>query len=374
MDPNMTQLILDHPLYPLLQMVFQKCELATSSPRDSQTETICSSESFSEDIRNFINEARLRNIPLTTQMPEVDKFMLKSIEVLRIHLLELEKVHQLCDNFCTRYINCLKGKLPIDQILDDGSSRDTNSASRNGNGQDGPSTSNNHHNGSGGGAGGGPNNNGSTSSHNGQNGAGPNGEPTTNGHHHHQAHQHHQHSNHQSAGGNELANGYQSDSASAAAAAAAAYHHNPYGYQVGYGASGGADHRAAMNPYAAHHAAYAVSQAALHAGSASNPHYEQLHHSSSNTSSSLKQEQPATPNSNNHLHHHHHQQRELTASSSSSSASSVKLERNSAGSNAGNQFANETQSSATSANHEGARSPAGSTGKFSGDTFSASVH
>ncbi|KTF77641.1 hypothetical protein cypCar_00037707 [Cyprinus carpio] len=45
--------------------------------------------------------------------------MIQSIQVLRFHLLELEKVHELCDNFCHRYISCLKGKMPIDLVIDD---------------------------------------------------------------------------------------------------------------------------------------------------------------------------------------------------------------------------------------------------------------
>lgn len=37
----------------------------------------------------------------------------------------LLKVHELCDNFCHRYISCLKGKMPIDLVIDerDGSSK-----------------------------------------------------------------------------------------------------------------------------------------------------------------------------------------------------------------------------------------------------------
>ncbi|XP_039225144.1 homeobox protein Meis3 isoform X6 [Crotalus tigris] len=45
--------------------------------------------------------------------------MIQAIQVLRFHLLELEKVHDLCDNFCHRYITCLKGKMPIDLVIDD---------------------------------------------------------------------------------------------------------------------------------------------------------------------------------------------------------------------------------------------------------------
>ena len=43
--------------------------------------------------------------------------VLKTIQVLRIHLLELEKVNELCKDFCTRYITCLKGKLNSENIM-----------------------------------------------------------------------------------------------------------------------------------------------------------------------------------------------------------------------------------------------------------------
>lgn len=86
-------------------------------------------------------------------MPVFDIFllqMIQAIQVLRFHLLELEKVlqlfvinvikfcvswfelgiisslfslsfqvHDLCDNFCHRYITCLKGKMPTDLVLED---------------------------------------------------------------------------------------------------------------------------------------------------------------------------------------------------------------------------------------------------------------
>ncbi len=42
---------------------------------------------------------------------------MKSIQVLRIHLLELEKVNELCKDFCQRYISCLKVKLNSDNIF-----------------------------------------------------------------------------------------------------------------------------------------------------------------------------------------------------------------------------------------------------------------
>ncbi|XP_014673250.1 PREDICTED: homeobox protein PKNOX2-like, partial [Priapulus caudatus] len=43
--------------------------------------------------------------------PEGDTLMVKAIQVLRIHLLELEKVNELCKDFCNRYIGVLKTKM-----------------------------------------------------------------------------------------------------------------------------------------------------------------------------------------------------------------------------------------------------------------------
>ncbi|UYV71489.1 PKNOX2 [Cordylochernes scorpioides] len=43
--------------------------------------------------------------------------MVKAIQVLRIHLLELEKVQELCKDFCQRYIACLKSKMQSENLL-----------------------------------------------------------------------------------------------------------------------------------------------------------------------------------------------------------------------------------------------------------------
>jgi homeobox protein Meis1 len=39
------------------------------------------------------------------------------------------QVHELCDNFCHRYISCLKGKMPIDLVIDDREGGSTTSKS-----------------------------------------------------------------------------------------------------------------------------------------------------------------------------------------------------------------------------------------------------
>lgn len=43
--------------------------------------------------------------------------MIKALQVLRIHLLELEKVQELCRDFCSRYIACLRGKMQSENLL-----------------------------------------------------------------------------------------------------------------------------------------------------------------------------------------------------------------------------------------------------------------
>lgn len=121
--------IYGHPLFPLLALIFEKCELATCTPRDPGVAggDVCSSESFNEDIAVFSKQIRQEK-PFYMADAEVDSLMVQAIQVLRFHLLELEKVHELCDNFCHRYISCLKGKMPIDLVIDERDSSSSASA------------------------------------------------------------------------------------------------------------------------------------------------------------------------------------------------------------------------------------------------------
>jgi hypothetical protein len=119
-------MIYSHPLFPLLALIFEKCELATCTPRDpGGPGDVCSSESFNDDVAEFTKQLQKDPNYITTN-PELDNVMIQAIQVLRFHLLELEKVHELCDNFTHRYITCLKGKLPMDLVIDE---RDSNVSS-----------------------------------------------------------------------------------------------------------------------------------------------------------------------------------------------------------------------------------------------------
>ena len=59
-----------HPLFPLLALIFEKCELATCTPRDPGVAggDVCSSESFNEDIAVFskqVGEETEKNTVMT---------------------------------------------------------------------------------------------------------------------------------------------------------------------------------------------------------------------------------------------------------------------------------------------------------------------
>ncbi|XP_066262113.1 homeobox protein PKNOX2-like [Euwallacea similis] len=100
-----------HPLFPLLALLFERCELATQSSEPQ------SSDAFNMDIQAFVQHQERDRKPFLANEPEIDGLMIKAIQVLRIHLLELEKVQELCKDFCNRYITCLKGKMQSENLL-----------------------------------------------------------------------------------------------------------------------------------------------------------------------------------------------------------------------------------------------------------------
>ncbi|XP_037036021.1 homeobox protein Meis3-like [Bradysia coprophila] len=116
-----------HPLFSLLALMLEKCEQATqgyvpsnassSSPNGSSNGNNCEGDSFSRDIQAFVQLLEKEKRPLLTNNAELDGLMIKALQVLRIHLLELEKVQELCRDFCTRYIACLRGKMQSENLL-----------------------------------------------------------------------------------------------------------------------------------------------------------------------------------------------------------------------------------------------------------------
>ncbi|XP_062865445.1 homeobox protein PKNOX1 [Trichomycterus rosablanca] len=100
-----------HPLFPLLALLFEKCEQST------QRSECVTSASFDMDIQNFVQSQEKETKAFFSDDPELDSLMVKAIQVLRIHLLELEKVSDLCKDFCSRYIACLKTKMNSETLL-----------------------------------------------------------------------------------------------------------------------------------------------------------------------------------------------------------------------------------------------------------------
>ncbi|KAG1945441.1 homeobox protein PKNOX1.1 isoform X5 [Pimephales promelas] len=100
-----------HPLFPLLALLFEKCEQST------QGSDCVTSASFDVDIENFVRSQEKEGKAFFSEDPDLDNLMVKAIQVLRIHLLELEKVSDLCKDFCSRYISCLKSKMNSETLL-----------------------------------------------------------------------------------------------------------------------------------------------------------------------------------------------------------------------------------------------------------------
>lgn len=107
--------IYKHPLFPLMTQLFERCEKATQGGPGSNTV----SEGFDEDILAFVRQQEQNGLPFFIDNPDVDGLMVRAIQVLRIHVLEIEKVGELCQDFCQRYIASLKLKLNSEQLLGD---------------------------------------------------------------------------------------------------------------------------------------------------------------------------------------------------------------------------------------------------------------
>ncbi|XP_075703368.1 homeobox protein PKNOX1 isoform X1 [Rhinoderma darwinii] len=105
------QSIYRHPLFPLLALLFEKCEGCTQGSEST------TSASFDLDIETFVRRQHKEGKDFFSEDPETDSLMVKAIQVLRIHLLELEKVNELCKDFCSRYISCLKTKMNSETLL-----------------------------------------------------------------------------------------------------------------------------------------------------------------------------------------------------------------------------------------------------------------
>ena len=51
-----------HPMFPLLQLIFQKCELSSNTTRDRPSGDIASSDSFNEDIAHYAKQVNILKI------------------------------------------------------------------------------------------------------------------------------------------------------------------------------------------------------------------------------------------------------------------------------------------------------------------------
>ncbi|CAF2412671.1 unnamed protein product [Rotaria sp. Silwood2] len=117
-------LIYKHPLFPVLVYVLERCEQATLNPSLLlNNDDSYQSSSFEHNLKIFLSKnpdiltISKHNNDETSSI--IDNFYIDAMQVLRIHLLELDKVNDLCRDFCQRYIACLKVKLNANNIFTD---------------------------------------------------------------------------------------------------------------------------------------------------------------------------------------------------------------------------------------------------------------
>ncbi|CAD5112203.1 DgyrCDS1437 [Dimorphilus gyrociliatus] len=107
--------ILKHPLLQLVGLLLEKCESSTNSENWPNSASV--NEAIGEFIRQHAENGADVQKCFTTDDADLDDIMMDAIQVLRIHLFELEKVNELCQDFCSRYTSCLKGKLKSSKLL-----------------------------------------------------------------------------------------------------------------------------------------------------------------------------------------------------------------------------------------------------------------
>lgn len=72
-----------HPLFPLLALIFEKCELATCTPRDpGGPADVCSSESFNDDLTEFAKQVNRRSSRCQSS---------SNIELVTLHCYRLDE-------------------------------------------------------------------------------------------------------------------------------------------------------------------------------------------------------------------------------------------------------------------------------------------
>ncbi|KHN81503.1 Homeobox protein Meis3 [Toxocara canis] len=108
--------IKEHYLFPLLELMLKKCETATWS---------LSPDAFAmDDVLEMVSEMSSTNGSVIFTNSELDSLLFNAILMLRIHLIELFKVADLCNDFKTKYTQSLKKKMSQESVIGPGGDSD----------------------------------------------------------------------------------------------------------------------------------------------------------------------------------------------------------------------------------------------------------
>ena len=107
--------VMNHALFPVIKFLLEKCDEAT----DKFGFTRISVHSVDLEVEALIKQSFSATEHNINCSGDIDTFVVLAIQVLRIHLLELEKVSELCLDFTNRYITCLKQKMQTELLQSD---------------------------------------------------------------------------------------------------------------------------------------------------------------------------------------------------------------------------------------------------------------
>ncbi|VDN51608.1 unnamed protein product [Dracunculus medinensis] len=105
---DLVKSIKDHILYPIIELLLKKCEMAMFR---------ISSKNFEiDDVIQLLSKLTAFG-PTNFGDSELDKFLFNTVIMLRIHLMELAKVAELSNDFKLKYQYILKKKMNHDSVI-----------------------------------------------------------------------------------------------------------------------------------------------------------------------------------------------------------------------------------------------------------------
>lgn len=108
-EPTVQESIRNHPLMPILELLCEKCGDAMSTMQPSAFKM--------NDVAKLFERLESRGVSANTGDEKLDKFMRDAVIALRTHLIELQKVSSLADDFYSKYLQALRRRMSHEVLV-----------------------------------------------------------------------------------------------------------------------------------------------------------------------------------------------------------------------------------------------------------------